>query len=270
MIDSYVTSFVSTNVEIRHLNSSSHDLIRFVFLSSWHLINKSLPLPSTYTGTKPLIANKVISIVGVPSAEMEQKDVAVYEEAMIAFLTPRLFKKGVNITYVVVVGQNLIYSHLDNDVPPKVRHGRMNEQISSAESSIPILEVETKVTGLHRPPPNINLDELVEDSINADGDVFMDELKSNDKTGYFSNVTGVMGSPGISQFPSTAPSPRNDQDFNGNQREISMPNDGARNGLGWILFASITFVVLLLFLCRAWWWIHKKRSIPYQNLHVPE
>ena len=159
-------------------------------------------LSVSYAGEKTLETSTVITLDGVPNYTMGVSEKRIFEMITMTHLNKLAAESGAKVLTVEVRSQ-LLEDTSSTQSPPL-------ERFLQATSSS--LDVTTIVTGKHRPPPELNFDKLIEDSINADTGVqFEDALaKGSLEEGgeYFKDIEEIVAKPAPKQptvIPTMAP-----------------------------------------------------------------
>lgn len=176
VIDAVVTHDSGIDVD-----SVTYGLLRNAPKISESLSEKSMIV--LYFGDVALETRKIFSLEGVPDRPMGTSEIDYFRRVTKSFLTFNL-EDGIDILSVEVKKQD-------------VSTADANEGRKLQGSS---LDVSTVVTGKHRPPPEINFDILVEDSINTNNEEFERELSGGGSHlggDYFEDIGNVVVQPNL-------------------------------------------------------------------------
>ena len=133
-----------------------------------------------YNGMIPtqVTATIIVTLVGVEfPRNMTNEEIDIFESSLLQFFNNELLSKNENdyppilVEVVVVVSQMLV-----EDYESIVESNERNME----ESDINVLEVTVSVDGVYLPPPSIEFDEVLVDTLDEEGDdEFIDILNKN-------------------------------------------------------------------------------------------
>jgi len=165
-----VCNLISVDVEATHRNTASTEDVKYALLYQAailpSLINVNM-YEVKYVGERAVASDSEILLTGVPDRLMGDVESKYFEEATLKFLNQQISKSkygagegALQILSVSVNGQKITS---DSSI---LEPGRSTRRLKKANN------VKVRVKGQHRPPPELDLGEFVESSINADREAF--------------------------------------------------------------------------------------------------
>jgi len=182
-----VCTLIVTYVTLTHIPGLEPETIRYELLKQKDQIISDLgknDYDVRYVGDETLEAQIVVTLRGVPEEEMGDSEAKYFQDKLRNFLNNTMSSSGIQILSVRVDGQYVYKENKRTLQREEILHRRIQD------SSVATVDVLTTVKGIHRPPPDVDFDELVEDSIDRESDKFQDELKSGCEE-YFHDVDHI-------------------------------------------------------------------------------
>ena len=155
------------------------DLIRYIMFNFEKFVTDQMKYRATYFGDIQFMANKSIQLAGVPSTELPQNSRQIYEGIVKEYLKkdlavlniPSLEVLIVEIESVIPLGQSRSLQVLDY---------KRSLQYTG-------IEVETTVAGKYKSPPEVDFDNVLEESLERGSREITEELKESGDP-YFENL----------------------------------------------------------------------------------
>jgi hypothetical protein len=166
-------SQVTTLITFSHLNNLEQETVRHEVLKVAKEASYDLPYSAYYRGQEALTAKTILTLNGI-EAEMNSNALEVFEDAVLSFLNSQLANNNIIVTGMKVFNQTFAERRML--INWKKGHDFNRAQFRSLQSSSS-LDVITVVTGEHKPPPDINFDILVTDTINSNDIEIVESLK---------------------------------------------------------------------------------------------
>ena len=168
--------------------------------SSWAKTFKAVKhanTPDTDIDVVELSSETKITLHGVGLKKLDRNATLYFEKAATDFLNEKLLRSDppIHVLSVVITGQRVVSSQAST--PARARHG-----ISFSSSVTSSIEIETAVTGVYLPPPEVTFEEVVEESINDQPEVFVHRLKNSE---LFVDISSVNAVSFIRYFPTSSP-----------------------------------------------------------------
>jgi len=194
-------------------------------------------LPNNGEGIIELSANAKVSLTGL-SFQMDLSSSATFESIVTKILNDRLIRAvpPIHALRVNVTGQEIVYSSRPKSRALRDHLLHFSEFIESA------VVVDTIVTGEYQPPPYVDFDSVVEESINEESEMMINKLKEHV---FFEKVSGI-------NTISEAEIAHNTSVHNDNREQIGCGNVYCPGGKEVFLGSAgllITFLMLFVTCC---------------------
>ena len=153
------------------------DLIVFLLLKFQPFVTKGMWYKTTYWGFAPFSADKTIQLAGVPAVEMPEDSKNVLEGIVKNYLSTDLSSLNVPGLKVLVVDINSVKSLASS----RSRSRSLKELPASDHRLLDAygIEVETTVAGQYRPPPEVDVGKLIDDSLDRGSREITKKLKES-------------------------------------------------------------------------------------------
>lgn len=185
-------SQIKTLIIVSHLDQLKTEKVRHEILNVAKEASYDLPYTAYYKGVEAVTTETIISLKGLTRL-MSKDNSDLFEGKLEKFLSSSFVKNGVIVTGFQIADQQLptkgrtLKSSNNDDMIQKSELVRNLQSTSS-------LEVTAVVTGEHTPPPDINFDNLVSDTINEGGDTIVQTLQA-DSSPYFKRLQSMRARP---------------------------------------------------------------------------
>ena len=251
----HICTNVETSVIMKHLKTHDSGMLTYHLLEKSQEITENIGLGSfitEYSGDKSLDTTQVITLNGVPPAEMGESETQYFQKVSKRYLSSTLAQNNdVDILSLEISDQKIITTS-------GTMNGSNRRLVASSS-----LEITTVVTGKHRPPPEIDFSALVSEAVNEDSTELVKELRKPEviiekeeevEISYFKNVesvtsrTFVTTSPSLSPTTETVTYPQAKGSSTGTTMKAVMISFGIVGGVLSVLFVSY------------WIWNSKKKK----------
>ncbi len=165
-----VCNLITVDVEATHRNTATTEDVKYALLYQAAILPSLINVAMyevKYVGERAVASDSEITLNGVPDRLMGDVESKYFEEATLKFLNQQVSKSkygsgdgALQILSVSVNGQEITSD------PSFLESGRSTRRLKKANN------VKVRVKGQHRPPPELDLGEFVESSINADREAF--------------------------------------------------------------------------------------------------
>ena len=175
----------STIVTSHDLPEITKGMMQFLL---YHLASTTLHnLPfayKEYVGIQPLFTQPVISLSGDGDVTMDDDSTSYYQDTVQEFLNELFISTSVKVTDV---------STSSNFLQMLFEGRRLNplSRASSSLSSSSSLDISTGITAEYKPPPQVDFDALVQDSIDSHSDQLISKLAKNPTFSSVKKITSV-------------------------------------------------------------------------------
>ena len=215
---------INTEVSLTHTPDLDNQAIKYELLKRKDSVAASIEnlgsgdLTVHYVGDMTLEVLTTITLRGVPEQEMGTQQIDFFEKFARSFLN-RQFQGNEDSSrdvevLTVRVKQQEVYTD-DRNLRSRLLHawgGAWQRHRRVSISSDTSIDITTTITGEHRPPPQIEFDSLVEDSVNLNSYRFEQELKTEahqsldiSEAFFFEEVKGAMARTVLNIMPTAAP-----------------------------------------------------------------
>ena len=221
---SRVCTLVNTEVTLTHSPDLESQVVQYELLKrkddvAASIINSGFgQLNVYYVGDVSLATSTVITMQGVPESEMGTGQTEFFQKFARSFLNRQMKQNKDSSREVEIltvrVEQQKVYTVNRNLRSRLLRalQGHWQRHRGLPISSGTTIDVTTTITGEHRPPPHIEFDSLVEDSIDRNGQEFQQDLKTEatqaldeDEALFFKEVQEVTAWAAPTAAPTTVP-----------------------------------------------------------------
>ena len=179
-------NLITVNVQATHRSTASTEDVTYALLSQATTLPSLISVEGykvEYVGNRAVDTTSEISLMGVPDRLMGETEAKYFENAALKFLNDQITKQNsgnygsgdgaLKILSVTINGQEILSNAASTDTGSSVPVPGRNTRRRLGNAN----KVSVSVKGHYRPPPELEIGEIVEDSINADRESFDRELK---------------------------------------------------------------------------------------------
>ncbi len=143
-------------------------MVRYLLLAYESFVTNGMRYTATYWGVQGFSADKSMELVGVPAVAMPENSIDVYQGIVKEYLKKDLAALNIPELEVLLVD---ILSVKSMEQSRRFLHGRSVEYAG--------IDVETTVAGQYKPPPDVNFDEVLEESLERGSNEITEKLKES-------------------------------------------------------------------------------------------
>eukprot|EP00554_Chaetoceros_debilis_P014309 CAMPEP_0194124942 /NCGR_PEP_ID=MMETSP0150-20130528/59201_1 /TAXON_ID=122233 /ORGANISM="Chaetoceros debilis, Strain MM31A-1" /LENGTH=2931 /DNA_ID=CAMNT_0038818727 /DNA_START=94 /DNA_END=8886 /DNA_ORIENTATION=- len=158
------------------------DMIRFVLLAYQKHVTDNMKYPATYWGFISFETQNSVQLYGTPSPQMSEDSQQTFEDIVKDYLNEDLQSYKVPGLEVLVVDIDSISSISDARSLRSNKNSRRLEDLGVA--------VEATITGQFVPPPDVDIGNLIDESLERGSDDITNELK-NSGDPYFKDISPI-------------------------------------------------------------------------------
>jgi len=184
-------TLIDAQVQLSYFSSLDRGYVYYYMINYAELIRNNIndnDIKVNYIGDQAVETNLRFTLTGVPNKKMNQDESIYFEEVTKKFVDETVKKKSdIDVLFVQITKQNIATVASERHLGVRIEVRKKLEKVFRTLQEIvgetnlikSAIEIETIITGKYNPPPQIDFDRLVEDSINADINTFTKHLKNS-------------------------------------------------------------------------------------------